>query len=217
MAESETEICNLAISHHGIAKEIANLSENSNEANACRRFYSVARDKTLRDFPWPFATQFADLALVEADPTEEWAYSYRYPSDCVFFRRIPSGVRNDNLQSRVPYIEGRDSQGKLLYTDTQNAKCEYTFKETVVNRFDSDFVMALSYLLAAYITPRMTGSDRFKMVPALMQLYMTEIGNARANALNEQAAEAAPESEFIRGRDSILQSDIDASGFRSPF
>lgn len=217
MADSSTEICNLAISHIGIGKEIANIdSDSTNEASACRRFYTTARDKVLGDFNWPFATGFITLALVEENPTTEWKFSYRYPSDCVTLRRVFSGIRNDNLQSRIPYRLGRDTTGILIYCDIESAQMEYTVRETEVSRFAADFTMALSYLLAAYICPRITGSDRFKLVPSLIQLYQAEIANARTNALNEESSDISPESEFIRARDGILQSNW-TDGYRSPF
>ena len=79
MASSKTEIANLAISHLGIGKTIANLElEKSQEAIACRRFYDTVRDSSLRDFPWPFAGKIQALALV----SNEWLYAYQYPSDC---------------------------------------------------------------------------------------------------------------------------------------
>src|SRR5688572_11149621 len=109
---SETEIANLALSHLGVGKEIANLeTERSQEAVACRRFYDTARDATLRDFSWPFATKIAVLGLIEADPNDEWDYSYRYPSDCLQLRRILSGVRNDTRDSRVPFKLAHDDSG----------------------------------------------------------------------------------------------------------
>lgn len=85
---SSTEISNMALSHLAISREIAALdTERSQEAQACRRFYETVRKTVLRDYPWPFATKFATLALVEDDPNSEWDFSYRYPSDCLNARR----------------------------------------------------------------------------------------------------------------------------------
>src|SRR5665648_440114 len=93
---SATEICNMALGHLASGKEIANLeTERSAEAIACRRFFDSARDAVLRDFSWPFATKIKALSLIEEDPNSEWAYSYRYPTDCLNFRRILSGTRTD--------------------------------------------------------------------------------------------------------------------------
>ena len=202
MASSETEICNLAISHLGIGKEIANLeTERSNEAAACRRFFETARDVTLRDFNWPFATKINELGLVEADPNDEWSFSYRYPTDCLKLRRILSGIRNDTRQSRVPYRVARDAAGLLIFTDTADAQVEYTIQEQTVSSFPPDFVMAFSFLLASYVAPRLTAGDPFKMGTRAIELYQVEISKAMAAAINEEQDEEYPDSEFIRVRD----------------
>ncbi len=199
---SETEISNMAISHLGVGKEIADLdTETSAEAKACRRFYDIARDTVLRDFEWPFATKIASLGLVESDPNTEWDYSYRYPSDCITLRRILSGVRQDTLDSKVPYKIAQDSSGRLIFSDEENASVEYTVKVTDPAKYTPDFTLALSYRLAVYIAPRVTRGDPFKLMEKAMGMYMDIIGDAKANAYNEEQDDVKPESEFIRARD----------------
>lgn len=202
MASSTTAIANLAISHLGIGKEIANLiTERSAEAQACRRFYETARDITLRDFSWPFATKINALGLVEEDPNDEWGFSYRYPTDCLKLRRILSGIRNDTRQTRIPYRVTRDESGLLIYTDAEDAELEYTINESDVGRFPPDFVMALSFLLAGYVAPRLTGGDPFKLGNRALELYQFELSKARSSAANEEQPDDLPESEFIRTRE----------------
>lgn len=198
---SSTEICNLALSHLGVGKEIANLeTEQSQEASACRRYYETARDNTLRDFNWPFATRYAALGLVEEDPNEEWDFSYRYPSDCLKLRRILSGTRNDSRQSRVPYQIAQDNTGKLIFTDKDDAEVVYTYRETDPDKFTSDFIMALSFRLANYIAPRLTNGDPFGLGKRALDMYSYEISVAAANSYNEQQDEEPVDSELIRSR-----------------
>jgi len=202
MASSKTEICNIALSHLGQGQEIANIdTENSESANACRRFYELSKDEALRDINWPFATRFADLALVEEDPTEEWAYSYRYPTDCLKIRRILSGNRNDSRQSRVPYKIVQDDAGLLLYTDLEDATIEYTVREDNPGKYPVDFVSALSYKLAWYIAPRITKADPFGLRKTVQESYMYTITKAAKNAFNEQQDEELPQAEWITARD----------------
>jgi hypothetical protein len=201
---TRVEIANMALSHLGIGKEIGNLdTENSQEAASCRRFFDQARDAVLRAFAWPFATKFEALALVADPPTEtdEWALSYRYPSDCVMLRRIQSGIRNETPQDRIPYKLGRDTQGELIYTDEPDAKVEYTIRETDPQRYPEDFRLALSFLLAGYIAPRVTGGDPFKLGTRAIQLYMQHVSTAEANAANEAVIDRTPEAEMIRARE----------------
>lgn len=198
MASSTTEIANFAIGHLGIGKRISDLdTERSAEALACRQFYENTRKQVLRDFPWPFATKFAELGLIEEDPTSEWSYSYEYPSDCLKVKRILSGLRNDTGQSRIPY---RLIDERLILCDLEDAEIEYTKDVEDVTLFPSDFVMALSYLLAAYIAPQVTSGDKFKQKQEMMQMYAMEVSSARANMVNEEQPDQEVDSEFIRTR-----------------
>lgn len=204
---STTEICNMALSHLGVGKDVGNSdTENTPEARTFRRFYETARDAVLRDFPWPFATVTAPLALVtdDTDPsdiTAQWEFRYRYPSDCLNAKRIVSNLRNDNRQSRIPFkIEG-DGAGALILSNWPNAVLEYTSRVTTTSLFAADFTLALTYRLACYMATRVTGGDPFKLAPRCLQAYQMELSSARGNAANEEASDIAPEAEVIRARD----------------
>lgn len=202
MAESKTNVCNLAVSHLGSAKEIGDIvTENSQEARACRRFFDQVNDELTRGFAWPFLKRFKTLDLVEANPTTEWAFAYRYPSTCKYARRILSGTRNDSRQSRVPYLIGADDTGKLIYSDKPAAVLEYTTRSDDISRWPADFVQAFAYRLAAYIAPRITGGDPNKLGQTALSLFNASIEIAMAASLNEQQDEEPVESEYIRARD----------------
>jgi hypothetical protein len=199
---SSTEICNIALSHLNIGKEIAALdTEQSQEASACRRFYETALDATLRDFAWPFSSKIDVLALIEEDPNDEWAFSYRYPSDCLKVKRILSGVRVDTRQSRIEYKISRDDAGLIIFCDIEDAEMEYSVREEDPEKYPSDFIMAFSYRLAAYIAPRLTKGDPFKLGDKSMSMYFNELSQARANALNEEQVPIEAEAEIIRARE----------------
>jgi hypothetical protein len=198
---SDTEICNLALTHIGVGAEIANLAtDKGQEAQACRRVYDTCLKKALRDFEWPFASKVLALALVTADPTSEWSFSYQYPTDCLHFRKILSGKRNDSRQSRIPYKFSYGDSGQVIFTDKSNAEGEYTVYVSDPARFPPDFQMALSLLIGAYISPRLTKGDPFKVGDRCLKLYEYEISRAKATAVNEEQGEEEPDSEFIRGR-----------------
>jgi hypothetical protein len=208
----QTEICNIALTHLNIGKEIKNYTTDmTQEAQAMRRVYPLALRRTLRDFNWPWArrlvtltivTDFTQLILPANAAQPEWNFSYRYPADCEKARRIPSGIRNDNQQSRVPFKIYNDASGALVFTDMGSAQLEYTALLATPEQFmPSDFIESFSYLLAALAGPRLTGGDPFKVVPAVRQNYMLSIAAAKANAVSEEQPEEAPDSELIRVRD----------------
>lgn len=199
---SKVGICNLALGHLGQGQTISDIdTEQSNEAKTCRVFFEVCKNSTLRDFTWPFATKFKTLDLVEEDPTDEWSYAYRMPNDCLDVRRILSGIRNDNADSRIPYIIAQDNAGLLIYTDLDEADIEYTAKCENPVIFPPDFEMALSFRLAAVIAPRITAGDQFKLGIRALELYNQHIARAIATAKNEEQKDKQSESSFIRARE----------------
>lgn len=198
---TETEICNLALSHLGNTKRIANIdTEQSQEASLFRVLYDTTRDLVLNEYEWPFATKIAALALIEEDPNDEWDYSYRYPSDCIKLMRVLSGFRTDTNSSRVPYKVSHDASGKIIYSDYEDAEIEYIRAITDTSYFSPDFIMALSFRLAAYAAPSLTGGDPFKLGERAMKMYQLELSKAASNAFNEEQPDIV-ESELIKARD----------------
>lgn len=218
MASSNTEIANLALSHIGVGKEIANLdTEKSQEAVAIRRFYDTLLDRTLRQFPWPFARKEIALALVRETPDGEYRLEFRYPSDCVWFRRVKSGIRTDTRQTRARYRISRDDSGLLILTDQENAEAEFTFRETDTGRYPSDFTMAFSYLIAYTVAPRLTKGDPFKLQRSVLGLFFQEVSAARAAAANEEQLDEQPDSQFIREREGDTREGASRQSFLDHF
>jgi len=203
MPASRTEIANMALAHLGVDKDIQDITtDRSSDAGACRRFWDIIRDATLRSYPWPFAKKTDELQLVQANPTDEWSYAYQYPSDCVKFYRVHDGLGNyqDNRQSRVPHEVVRGPSGKLILTNQENAVGDYCERIEETQYWDADFALAFSLRLAAYIAPRVTGGDPFKLGQNAMRLFVMEVSSAESDAGNEQQPPEEPGSEFERAR-----------------
>ncbi len=199
---SKVAICNQALAALGVGDQIANVdTERSAEARACRLFYEDTLKEVLRDFAWSFATHSVVLALIESDPNDEWAYSYRYPTDCLMARRILSGQRSDTRHTRVPYKVIADDAGGVLYTDQQDAELEYTFFNDDTQRFTPDFTTAFVNLLSVRIAPMVTAGDPFGLQEKNIRLYNYQIAKAKANAANEEQTDEEPEPETISGRE----------------
>jgi hypothetical protein len=200
---SSTEICNLALSHLGTGKRIADIeTERSQEAATFRSLYDIVLDEVLRDYAWPFATKIDDLGLIEEDPNSEWSFSYRYPTDCVFFRKLLSGTRNETMNSLVPYKISNDDTGQIILTDLEDAEAEWTMRVSNSALFPADFTMAFSMKLAERASSTLLGGDPFSIGDKVASKYLRTVENAMAAAGNEEQKELKPESEFILARDS---------------
>lgn len=200
MSTVKTELCNLALHNVGASKRIADVDENSTEARACKAFYNIVYKTTLRDFDWPFAHRTVTLALVAENPTDKWAYSYRYPVGCLYFRRIWNGFPTDNQDNRIPYEISSDDTGLLILTNQPEAVGEYTHDMSNEALWPYDFQLAFTHHLGHYIAPQVTGGDPFGLGKQQLSLYSLKLGQARANALNEQKTPEDTTNGFERAR-----------------
>lgn len=200
---SKTAIANMALTRIGVSKMMANVeTETSIAAITFRTNYDNDVDYVLRDFSWPWATAYATLALVDGSTTEnavtDWRYSYRYPSDCLYARRIVI-YTGRNEPNPPPFRIGRDSQGKLIYTNEADAELEYTVRVSDPEEFESMFVSMLAWKISASLAP---SQSRVKgIIEACMEAYEIEKVKAMSRALNEGQQEAPIEAEAIRVRD----------------
>lgn len=203
MSATDVTICNLALSHLGESNGISALTDPRNgAARACNQWYEQCRDELLREFAWPFATTTVMLALVAADPTPEWGYSYTYPSDALKLVRAPFGsTRNPTEATLTRYKIARGaSGGRVLYMDQTTATIEYIVRVTDANEFPPDFVVALSYLIASRICSQITKENKANTALLMWQGYQSALKIAMANAANESAPDPEPESALITAR-----------------
>lgn len=195
---TSVSICNMALGRIGITRQIANLTtENSQEAVTCRLYYDDAVRFVLEDYPWPFATKYRSLGLVESAPNSDWQYSYRYPSDGVFIRRIVTDAGRVDHEP-MPFKVGLDDEGKVVYTDQPDAVVEYTKLETAESRFTPAFVETLSWKIAADIAPSLSRVASAQQT--CLAMYQRMIAKARERVANESQQSEPPDSEFVRAR-----------------
>jgi hypothetical protein len=194
---SVVQICNIALSRVGITRTIASLDEDSQEASTCNLLFEPTRDALLRSYPWAFARAEQDLALVEEDPTDDWGYSYRRPTDCLQARRIMLGARIESIPA--PFSIGSDSAGQLIYSDETDARLEYTRLVDDVAIWPEDFAQALCWALAAEIAlPLSVDEGRRQAAKGEAAMALKE---ARAKNENEGQEDPPVQSEFIRARE----------------
>lgn len=194
------EICNLALSRIGNSRTINSLDEQSKEAGLCGLHYDAAREEVLADFDWNFATKRVALADTNSAPSD-WQFAYRYPTDCVRITEIMlPGMRNPPERMRVQYEVGSDAdgEGRLIYTDQDQAWLKYIANITNVNMFDPLFRSALAWKLASEIAMPLA------TVPNLVQnaltMYSQIIRSAGSRSMNETQEPVEPESEFTSAR-----------------
>lgn len=200
---SVANIWNMALGSISVGDEITDPdNESSKEARACRRFYESVRDQVLRDFDWPRLRRRVALTLVEEEPNDQWAYSYREPANVAAIRRVmdagdPYTLNESTYQK---HALGQDDDGVLIYSDVEDAELVYTYAETNPEKWPPDVVETMALLLGARIAPQF-GPEAVKLGDRSLRLYEWRRNVAQANAANEEKPDLQNDGgSFVRAR-----------------
>lgn len=190
MALSIVQICNLALARIGITDGIAALSDDTAEARACNLIYEPCRDDLIGSYDWPFARRTAALGLVAEDPAENWAYSYRIPSDCLLARRIDQGAE---------YAIAGDSSGRLLYANLDAVTLTYTARIDDVGLLPHQVAMALAWRLAVELAPALAKTEA--AADRATVNYQRALATALHTCLNEPHRTTTTDAEAVSARE----------------
>ncbi len=212
------KVCNQALSHIGISELITDIVADTRvEATMCRLHYEDAVNESLREFPWDFATRYANLVYVAGSEefgsgvNDDWSYSYRVPSDCLFPRRL---VRPENRREFDPdpppfRQTGADTTGRLLLSNWRDAEStdeaptaqlEYTYRPScAAGQGDALYRQALAWLLAHKLAPSLS---RNKVTAAdCWAMYLHTLSRASTvNARAQQQTTKQGDAEWTRAR-----------------
>jgi hypothetical protein len=178
------------------------------QGRAAQAYYTLARQDTLRAFPWPWATKFALLVLADDGDGEvwehEWRNAYTYPADCLqvlrFLTRTTTTVgsltdiHHREADPYAPkYVIGSHGGAKVIFTDveTGDAKIEYIEDVSTTTRFSPLFDTALSWRLA-YSMAMALSAD-----PRLRDWALQHWGASLSVAHRVEANEGNPPTEWL--------------------
>ena len=209
---SETEICNVALSHIR-AGRINSLDDNTEQSRQCKTLYPLLRDQMLMDNPWPFATSVKPLVLTTKE-VFGYAFVYKYPVDCLYIDQLlpeyldvesneglaqrMENVRLENF--KIPYEVMNIDGEKVIVTNYADMRIKYRKEVTDTSLFTPQFTMTLSYLLAANLVIPLSGMEKGRaMQQDNYQLYESYLKNAIAASINQQY-QPPRESDFVSVR-----------------
>jgi hypothetical protein len=206
-----TRIVNYALSRIGISKQITSLATDaSQEAYSARLHYAIDAGRVLRDFPWAFATRYANLVLVAGTETvpvnQDWQYSYRAPTNMLLARRIvgQADQRRAYDPTPIPFRVGSDATGQLIYCNEPASadvplQLEYTLRvDCPASGGDPLFRSALAWRLATSLVAPL--SRDAKLIEYCERMYHLELAKAAATAAGEQQQEPDGDAAWISGR-----------------
>lgn len=114
------------------------------------------------------------------DANGDWTYAYRWPSDCLFARRVLNNIGLQRAFDPNPPIwrKGRDANGLLIYSNQPDAELEYTVIDCDALYADDLFIDHFTWRLAAAIAPGLaqnglTLKDCLSLAMAVLPLATT--------------------------------------------
>lgn len=209
---TEIDICNLALAHCGSKAAISSLNppEGSEYAEACARQYPIALGCLLSEFPWSFATRRAALAKISDSMLEKgnWKYAYGLPAD--FLRVVDLKPKEGDLLPKPPHwlqrfpaphgqlsnheeyeLIGGDA-GPILLANIESPILRYITNAPKPTSFSPSFVLALSWILAAFISgDTVRGETGINIASYMGKQYVAAL--SRAKTLD------APHTKLNRG------------------
>lgn len=204
MSTDQTKICNMALALVGSRSTIANIQEQSKEAQALSVWYDPTREAVLRACHWDFARRQEALSLISSTNNSQavpppWVNEYMYPSDCIQmryllpqFQSVPGMLPGmptmpEYIGPPVRFIIGNDkdqwgNDRRIILTNQDQSIGVYTKDVSNTGIFDPSFVEAFSFLLASRVCIQLTGDKslakvRFEHAVAVVNSAQARNGN----------------------------------------
>lgn len=129
MATTDAQVCNMALGLVGQRQLIDELTEQSDEAQACNTYFEETCKQVLQRYDWRSARKRAVLAAT-TQTRDGWAFCYAAPADMLLPRRIWNGRLTYGAGQQIPFEwELNDAaDGFLILTNQQDAQLVYTVR-----------------------------------------------------------------------------------------
>lgn len=207
MAQSQTDIYNLAAFKIAQSIGVTSLSDRSKLSDVMNKLWEPMRDSVLAARVWPWALRAQALALVEEDALPGWRYRYSYPNDCItayaitndrglaVTRQLARFTEADYLRSvwgsgAYDWDTSYGESETVIDTSLEDAILVYLVQVTDTGRYPAQFVQALACRLAAEAAPALIGEVGLNSKQALMNEYLWALSEAGAHSKNESASDA---------------------------
>ena len=162
MADSEAAICSSALSLLG-AKPIGSLTENSQVARWCARFYPESRREILQMHTWNRATVRQLMALDATAPIFNWAFSFTLPVYCL--RVVATDLDKEEGGPGEPWaIEDNAVGAPAIVANVNIIKARFIKDITDTTLFDPLLEKAIRYDLAVKLAYPVTQNSQVQQL-----------------------------------------------------
>lgn len=159
------------------------------------RYYAIAA--SVNHTP-PNSTYWSTTAPEYVN--KDWVYSYRWPTDCLFARRMPSAslIGRQFDPNPIPFRIGRDVNGLLIYANEADANLEYTCLDCDALWADDLWIDCFTWRIAAMIAPSL--SQIPNMTQTCYAMFLQTLRTASAVSSNESQMEKDGDASWITDR-----------------
>ncbi len=206
MSFTKTKIYNLALSAMLLSRQISDVESDTvtNEVRVLNQFYEEALNSTLQELDLDGLSEEIDLELLATLDLQVdlWQYVYKYPSRCVYLRRLKSGVITDTNRTHIAKRTGIYNGQKAIYTNEYQAVGECITNDVSLNVLSSPAGMAVAYKLAFLSSPLVVGKGAAKLRQEIYQSYLISLAEAQEldKLENFSYDPAYVRSEFVAAR-----------------
>jgi hypothetical protein len=225
MAYSDVSICNLALTHLGDKAAVVSISAPTTaQETYCATYYPIARDLTMEGHSWSFNTVRKALVVSSVTPPSTWQYCYDAPANILRLLELLDPNADDDYATSAVFIqvngttapipslsvptpypfaqEWDEANSKsLIYSNLASAIARYTITVTDPTKWSNDFVMALSYRLAAMLAgPIIKGDVGTKVVANMSAEAERWLARAKGSDSNERLIAPVSAAPWMIGR-----------------
>jgi hypothetical protein len=157
MANSKTQICNLAVGWLG-GKKITSLDDDSHlEARLCRANYDSSRKAVLEEREWTFAVSRVKLTPLSDAPLFGYDYKFLLPPNLLKITGV-FDPRHTNLKNPpvIKYVR----EGNEILSDLNEVHVKFIIDLVNTNRFSALFDQAVAAHIAYNIAVPLTESAK---------------------------------------------------------
>lgn len=205
---TKPKIYNLALSALLLGKEVSDvLTDTSNEVRILNTHWDTAFESTLQDLDLDALSEPVSLELLanlseDSEYTGAWTYAYKYPTKCVFLRRIDSGQVTDNKRTHISKRIALYNGVKAIFTNEVDAVAECITDEVPLTSLTPMAALAIAYKLAYLSAPLLVGKGAKNLRKEIDQQYIMAKAEAqetdRLENFNYESDDLR--SEFVAAR-----------------
>lgn len=200
---TKAKIYNLALGALLLSRQIIDTeTDKSNERVVLGTHWGTALRSTLEDLDLDATSTQVTLELIELDPNDLWGYSYKYPSDCTYLRRLQSSVVEDSRVTHIPRRIAIKGGVKCIFTNQQDAIAEYISENIPLSTLSANAGLAVAYKLALLSAPLVVGKGAKALMDSIQKKYVITKAEAQEQDQRENFNFEDPEvtSEFVQAR-----------------